>query len=157
MNLKSILIVATLAIGGTVLAQGGAKPGQGGAPGAPGQGGRQMRMRTPEERVERLSTELKLTADQKKKILAIYKAQAPKQKALMDDKKMTREQKMEAFGKMRDEGTKKIKAILTKDQNKKFDEMRSRMRGGGPGGGRPGGPGGAPGTPGKSGKPGGRG
>ncbi len=98
-------------------------------------------MQTPEQRVERLSTELKLTADQKKKILALYKANAPKQKALMDDTKMTREQKMKAFEKMRDENTKKLNAILTKDQQKKYAEMRDRRRGpGGPGQGRTGGP-----------------
>lgn len=98
-------------------------------------------MRTPEERVERLSTELKLTADQKKKILALYKANAPKQKALMEDQKMTREQKMKAFEKMRDESNKKLNAILTKDQQKKYAEMRTRRGGqGGPGQGRAGGP-----------------
>lgn len=140
MNLKSILVVATIVVGGSVFAQGGAKPG------GPPQGGRQgqMRVRTPEERVERLSTQLKLTADQKKKVLALYKAGAPKQKALMEDKKMTREQKMKAWEKMRDENNKKLNAILTKDQQKKFAEMRTRR---GPGG--PGGPGGAPGGPGR--------
>lgn len=162
MNLKSMLIVAALVVGGTVIAQGGAKAGQGGpqggagqrgqgGPGGPGGPAGQFRTRTPEERVERLSSQLKLNADQKKKILAIYKAQAPKQKALMDDKKMTREQKMEAFGKMREEGTKKIKAVLTKDQIKKYDEMRSQQRRGGPGGAPGGRPGGAPPAGGKGG------
>lgn len=152
MNLKSILVVAALVVGGAAIAQGGAKAGgppQGGSKGGPGvarpggQGGPggQFRMRTPEERVERLAGQLKLNADQKKKILALYKANAPKQKALMDDKKMTREQKMKAFEKMRDESNKKLNAILTKDQQKKYAEMRTR-RG-------PGGPGGAPGAPGR--------
>ena len=82
-----------------------------------------------------------MTADQKKKILALYKASAPKQKALMDDTKMTREQKMKAFEKMRDENNKKLNAILTKDQQKKYAEMRTRRGGqGGPGQGRAGGP-----------------
>jgi hypothetical protein len=157
-NLKSVLIVASLVVSSIVVAQAGAKPPQGGGgrpqiggPGGPGGG--QFRARTPEERVERLSKELKLSADQKKKVLALYKANAPKQKALFDDKKMTREQKMAAFQKMRDESTKKLKAILNKDQVKKLDEMRSRQR---QGGGRPGtpgrGPAGAPPKAGKGGK-----
>lgn len=146
MNLKSILVVAALVVGGAAIAQGGAKAGgppqggPGGRQGGPGGPGGQFRMRTPEERVERLATQLKLNPDQKKKILAIYKANAPKQKALMDDKKMSREDKMKAFEKMRDENNKKLNAILTKDQQKKYAEMRTRR---GPGG--PGGPGGAPG------------
>jgi periplasmic protein CpxP/Spy len=156
-NLKSVLIVASLLVSSVVIAQGGAKAGPGGSPqtgrqqGGPGG---QFRARTPEERVERLSKDLKLSADQKKKVLALYKANAPKQKALFDDKKMTREQKMAAFQKMREESTKKLKAILNKDQVKKLDEMRSRQRAGGPGGaGR--GPAGSP--PPKGGKAGGKG
>ncbi|MBC8063197.1 MAG: hypothetical protein H7Y17_00080 [Chlorobia bacterium] len=164
MNLKAILIAAMLVVGGAALAQGGAKagPGQGGPgvgrPGGQGGPGGGFRSRTPEERVERLSKELKLTADQKKKVLAVYKASAPKQKALMDDKKMTREQKMAAFGKMREDTNKKLKTILTKDQAKKLDEMRSRQRGpGGPGAGKPGAPGRGPaGAPPKGGKAGGK-
>ena len=136
MNFRSVLVIATLVVGGSALAQtggaksGGAKPPQNGQAG-PRQGGPggQFRMRTPEQRVERLSAELKLTADQKKKILALYKANAPKQKALMEDQKMSREQKMKAFEKMRDESNKKLNAILTKDQQKKFAEMRNRRGG----------------------------
>lgn len=139
MNLKSILIVACLVIGGAAVAQtggaksGGAKQGSGRVGGPAGQGG-QFRMRSPEDRVERLAKQINLTADQKKKILALYKANAPKQKALMDDKKMTREQKMAAFGKMRDENNKKMAAILTKDQMKKLQDMRRQGGQRGPGG-----------------------
>ncbi len=158
MNLKAILVAATLLVGGAAFAQPkpgqgpGGKPGQGG-PGGPGGGG--MRVRTPEERVERLSKELNLNASQKAKILAVYKASGPKGKALFEDKKMTREQKMAAFEKMRDENTKKIKAVLTKDQIKKFDAMRQRRGPGGPGGPGGRGPGGTPPKGGKTGKPGG--
>lgn len=148
-NLKSVLIVASLLVSGVVVAQGGAKPPAGGPKPQTGRGpggpGGQFRVRTPEERVERLSKDLNLTADQKKKVLALYKANAPKQKALMEDKKMTREQKMAAFQKMREESSKKLKALLNKDQVKKYDEMRSRQRMGGQGRG----PGGAPGAPGR--------
>lgn len=154
MKLKAIFIVATLVVGAAAFAQvggssqGGSKPGGQGGPGGPGG---QMRMRTPEERVERLAKSLNLNAIQKKKILAIYKASGDKGKALFEDKKMTEAQKRAAFDKMRDENAKKIKAVLTKDQAKKFDEMRQRGRG--PGG--PGGPGGMgrPGGPGKGGPP----
>ena len=164
MNLKAILIVAGLVIGGAAIAQGGAKAGSGqqGGPGRPGQGGPGgpggMRRMTPEQRVDRIGKELGLTAAQKTKVLAIYKASADQGKKIFEDKKMTREQKMAAFEKFRDANTKKIKAILTKDQIKKYEAMLARRRMGGPGGpgGRPGGPGapgagGKPGTGGKSG------
>lgn len=145
MNLKSALIVASLIVASVSVAQGGAKPPGGGKPqagrGQGGPGGGQMRMRTPEERVERISKELSLNADQKKKVLALYKANDPKRKALFEDKKMTREQKMAAFQKMNEESTKKLKAILNKEQIKKLDAMRSRMRSGGPGRAGVGGPG----------------
>ncbi|MCC7230219.1 MAG: hypothetical protein IT203_07475 [Fimbriimonadaceae bacterium] len=155
MKLKAIFLVATLAFGAAAFAQvsgssqGGPKRVGPGAQGGPGGPSGQMRMRTPEERVERLSKALNLNADQKKKILAIYKASGDKGKALFEDKKMTQEQKRAAFDKMREENAKKIKAVLTKDQAKKFDEMRQR----GPGG--PGGPGGMgrPGGTGKGGPP----
>ncbi len=139
MNLKSILIVAALAIGGAAIAQNGAKAGAGGqkpgngrqgGPGGPGG----FRARTPEERADRLSKELKLTAEQKKKVVALYKTNDPKGRAIFDNKKMTQEQKQAAFMKLREENNKKLNAILNKDQQKKFAEMRSRMRQGGPGG-----------------------
>lgn len=154
MKLKAIFVFASLVVGVAAFAQvGGSSQGGriSGGPGAQGGPGGQMRMRTPEERVERLSKSLNLNAVQKKKILAIYKASGDKGKALFEDKKMTQEQKRAAFDKMRDENAKKIKAVLTKEQAKKFDEMRQRGRG--PGG--PGGPGGMgrPGGPGKGGPP----
>lgn len=149
MNLKAILIVAGLVIGGAAIAQTGGKAGSGqqggqrgpGGPGGPGQG---MRRMTPEQRVDRLAKELGLSAAQKAKVLAIYKASGEQGRKIFEDQKMTREQKMKAFEKFRDENNKKIKAVLTKEQIKKYDELRKRRMGGpgGPGG-RPGGPGGA--------------
>ncbi len=144
MNLKSILVVACLVVGGAAIAQTGGKTtgkntGQNtGRQGGP-QGGqnRRFQMRTPEQRVERLSTELKLNADQKKKIIALYKSTDPKSKAIMENQKTSREQKMAAFRSLREETNKKMAAILTKDQMKKLQAMRQRggMRPGGPGAG----------------------
>jgi Spy/CpxP family protein refolding chaperone len=149
-NFKAILIAATLVVGSAAFAQAGSKAGQGktgtgkvgGPPASPGRGpgGGQFQRRTPEERVERLAKSINLNADQKKKVLAIYKANAAKGKTIFEDKKMTQDQKRAAFEKMRDESNTKMKAILTKDQIKKMDEMRKQMRAGGPGRG-PGGPG----------------
>jgi hypothetical protein len=138
-NLKAILIVAGLVIGGSAIAQTGGKAGagqQGGQQGGqrgPGMGG--MRRMTPEQRVERMAKELKLTAAQKTKVLAVYKASGEQGRKIFQDQKMTNEQKRKAFEKFRDENNKKIEAILTKEQVKKYKEMRQR---------RPGGPGGGP-------------
>ena len=147
MNLKSILIVAGLVIGGAAIAQTGAKTGsgpkggqQGGQRGPGGPGGQGMRRMSPEQRVERMAKDLGLNAGQKTKILAIYKASSAEGQKIFQDQKMTREQKMKAFEKFRTENTKKIKAVLTPAQVKKFDEIQKqrRMRG-------PGSPGGAQG------------
>jgi protein CpxP len=134
-NFRAFLVIASLVVSGAAIAQTGGKAGQGPGrlSGGGGQGG-QMRARTPEERVERLSKDLNLNADQKKKIVAIFKASATKGRSIFEDKKMTREQKMAAFGKFRDEQNKKVKAVLTKDQIKKYDTMLAKRQQRGPGG-----------------------
>ena len=73
---------------------------------------------TPEQRIERLETAVgTLTADQKKKITDIYAkaaAAAP-----------------EARGEAMQAAQKEIRAVLTPEQQKKFDEMPQAGKGGG--------------------------
>lgn len=102
-----------------------------GGPGGPGGGRGRM---TPEQQVERLSEALALTAEQKTKIAAIYKDQAAALQALPQEE---RREKMMEMGKATRE---KVRAVLTPEQMKKFDDMPPMGGGRGPGG--PGGPGG---------------
>lgn len=100
-----------------------------GGPGGPGGGRGRM---TPELQTERLSEALALTAEQKTKITAIHKEQAAAMAAIPQAE---RREKMPEMMKATRE---KIRATLTPEQMKKFDEMPPM--GGGRGG--PGGPGG---------------
>lgn len=118
---------------------------------------------TPEEMTERMSNDLKLTDEQKTKVLALNKeyekviggpgmrgprpqkpdgesgATAQNDQKRPERPQMTDEQRQEMKQRMekRQEYEKKLKEVLTDDQYKKYQESRPRHRGFG--GGRPGG------------------
>lgn len=104
-----------------------------------------MMMQTPEQRLDRLSQQLNLSAEQKEKIKPILENQANQMKSLREDTSTSREDRRAKFMELQQKTHDDINAVLNKDQQKKFEEMRSRMmqrRGGrgGPGGERPQGP-----------------
>jgi Spy/CpxP family protein refolding chaperone len=107
--------------------------------GGSAEGGRGAMM-SPEARVEQLDKALTLTAEQKTKITAIYTKSAEEMRAAMrdggGDREAAREKMMAAMQKTRGE----VRALLTDEQKKKFDDMP--QRGGGDQGGRSGGGGG---------------
>jgi Spy/CpxP family protein refolding chaperone len=107
-----------------------------------GGGGRGGHFMSPEERVKQLDEALKLTDDQKAKITELLKTQQEKGQALRADQTMSREDrraKMMEIGKATQDG---IKALLTPEQQTKFDALPQPGRGGPRGPGGPGGPGG---------------
>src|SRR5690242_17680973 len=69
-----------------------------------------------EQRVERMTTELKLTDDQKTKVTALFEADAKKMHELRSDTTLTREEQREKFRAMRTESDGKLKQILTPEQ-----------------------------------------
>ncbi|MGM9703565.1 MAG: Spy/CpxP family protein refolding chaperone [Prevotella sp.] len=85
------------------------------------QRGGKQRM-TPEEQVTRMAKELNLTSDQQKKITALYTDFQKKREAAGQD---SREQ-MRAE---REKLNKNVRALLTEEQQKKFDSMAQRGRG----------------------------
>lgn len=88
-----------------------------------GGGGGQM---TAEARVERLDQAVSLTAEQKAKITAIYKAQAAKMQAIPQE-----ERREKGMALMQDT-QKQVRAVLTAEQQAKFDAMpQGRGQGGG--------------------------
>ena len=98
-------------------AEGGGKKG--------GKGGGRGQM-SPEARVAAIETAVgTLTADQKTKIMAILEKSGKDMMALGQD--ATREQRMEVG----QAANKEIRAVLTADQQKKFDDMPAPGRGGG--------------------------
>ena len=95
---------------------------------------------TPEAQLKGLTEQLNLTKDQQDKIKPILEDQQKQMKELRDASNGERPD----MAKMRDIRTKhndEIRAVLTSDQQTKFDEMQKRMmeRGGGRRGGEGGG------------------
>jgi hypothetical protein len=78
---------------------------------------------SPQARVERLTTELNLTDDQKPKVLALFEADAKKYQELRDDSSMSREQRREKMTTIREESDKKLKGILKPDQWEKYQKQ----------------------------------
>ncbi|HXE07839.1 MAG TPA: hypothetical protein VN612_08085 [Acidobacteriaceae bacterium] len=99
-------------------------------------GGGGMRM-TSDQRVERLDAAVTLTADQKTKVKAIYDADQKKMEDMRTAQDPDMMTKMRA---MREDENKQIRALLTPEQQTKFDAMpQGRGRGGMGGGGNAGG------------------
>ena len=131
--MKSIFrsFIGVLALGAALLpatsmAQNGPPPAEKrGGPGGGRMGFEQM--------VARLDEAVTLTAEQKTKVAAIYKEQMAAMQAIPQEER--REKMRESMAATRE----KVRAVLTPEQAKKFDDMPAPGRGG-PGG--PGGPGG---------------
>src|SRR5260221_10900492 len=81
-----------------------------------------------EQRLDRMTEELKLTDEQKPKVKAVLEETAKK----MQD--VPREERREKGQAIREEENTKLKAILTPEQTEKWEKMRAEMRKkGGPG------------------------
>ncbi len=113
MTIRSSLIVLTLFLAATVLAQ-------------------PQRM-TPQERTDRLAKELALSDSQKVKVLSLFTRQDEARKKAFEDAKGDREAMRATMQKMRDDTTKELKAILSPDQYTKYEKLRSDMPRGGMG------------------------
>lgn len=121
-------------------------PGDAPPPGGPGGGGRRGGrggMLTPEQQVQRLDAAVKLTDDQKAKVIEIYKKAGADAQALRGGGG-GREEMMAKGQEIQKAAHDQIRALLTADQQTKFDAMppppmggRGGRRGGagGPGGG----------------------
>jgi periplasmic protein CpxP/Spy len=97
---------------------------------AQGGGGGGMGRMTSDQRVERLDTAVTLTADQKTKVKAIYDADQKKMEDMRSAQDPDMMTKMQA---MRADENKQIRALLTPEQQTKFDAMPQGRRGGGGG------------------------
>lgn len=101
--------------------------------------------RSPQEQLQRLSDALSLTPQQKDQIGAIYKENAPQRQAIMNDESLSREDRRAKMGELTKSTQTKVRALLTPEQQQKFDTMPRPgwgRRGMGPNGGPP--PGGNP-------------
>jgi len=91
---------------------------------------------SPERRLEMMQTQLNLTPDQVTSIKAIFADGQAKMEAVRSDTTLSQDDRRAKMMSMRTDENAKVKAVLTPDQQTKFDDMQSRMRqrqqGGGP-------------------------
>jgi hypothetical protein len=82
---------------------------------------------TPQERTDQLAKQLALTAEQKVKVLDLFSKQDEARQKAFADNQGDREAMRATMQKMRDESTKKLKAILTEEQFATYEKLRSEM------------------------------
>jgi len=97
-------------------------------------GGGRGRGPSVEQRMERLTEELKLTDEQKPKVKAALEASAKKRQELFSDTSVPREERREKMQGIMEQENKKLKEILTADQYAKYEKMQAEMRPGAKGG-----------------------
>jgi protein CpxP len=138
MRTTKLSLIAALALGGLLACTSGvsAQDNKEGTDKAPGKKGRGM---TVEAQMERLTTELKLTDEQKPKIEKVVKENTKKMQDLRTETTDQTERREKARGLM-EERDKEFKKILTAEQYTKWEKLREEMRqrggkGGGGGGG----------------------
>jgi Spy/CpxP family protein refolding chaperone len=105
------------------------------AQGGGGGGGRGMGM-SPDQQVANLDKAVTLTDDQKTKVLAIYTAEAKARTDMMATQPPDPDARAK-FTAMRTKDKADVRALLTPDQQTKFDAMPAPGRGGGGGGAPP--------------------
>jgi protein CpxP len=85
---------------------------------------------TVQERMDKLTTELTLTDDQKPKVEAVLKDSEKKMRELRADTATPQDEKRPKMQAIREDADKKLKEILTADQYKKYEAMPRPGRGG---------------------------
>ncbi len=133
MKINKFSVIAGLTLGGLVACSNLAmaqdqKPG-GGRRGGP----------SVEQRMERMTEELKLTDEQKPKVKAVLEDSQKKRQELFSDSSVAREDRREKMRGIMENEDKKLKEILTADQYAKHEKMREEMRAAGKGGKKKGG------------------
>ncbi len=127
MKMQKVSLLAILGLGGLLVCTNVASAQDSNASPRRGQG------QNMEQRLERLSTELKLTDEQKPKIKAILEESRKKMQELRGDSNLSDEQRREKLQTLRTEERNKMKAVLTPEQFEKLQNMRPGRRQGAPG------------------------
>jgi len=120
MKMTKLSAIIALTLGGLLLCSTGAlaqdnKEG--------GKGGRKGGFPTVEQRMERMSKELKLTDEQKPKVKVVLEDEGKKMRDVAPEDRRTKGREI------RDETNKKLKEILTADQYKQYEETMANRRG----------------------------
>ena len=80
----------------------------------------------PERRAEMLGKHLNLTSDQQGKVLDILKSEQSQMQSLHSDTSLSQDDRHAKMMDIRKTSNDQIRGLLNPDQQKKFDEMRSR-------------------------------
>ena len=102
-------------------------PAQGDAQGPP-PGGRGGGMMNPARRLEMMQKQLNLSPEQSTAIKAIFDDEQTKMEAMRADTTVPREDRRARMMSIHEAEKTKIQAVLTKNQNVKYEEMEARMR-----------------------------
>ncbi len=133
----AVAIVLALALPLTVAAQSEAPPaqpqGQMGQMGGHQHMGRMGGPPSPEQRLERLSTMLNLTDDQKAKIKPVLEEQSTAMQNLRKDTSMSPQDRHNKMREIHDNTSSQIRAVLTSEQQAKLDSMKKQGYGRGRG------------------------
>ena len=78
------------------------------------------------KKVEALTKQLNLSADQKQKLLPVLAEEAPKLKAVKEDTSMTGLQKLQKIKAIHEETDPKVKEILNADQYQQWQTIRQQ-------------------------------
>jgi periplasmic protein CpxP/Spy len=123
LTLAGLVSVATV----SAVAQSGsdqpAPPAQSAPMGDEGHGHRHF---DPEKRTEMMTKQLKLTSDQQPKVLDILKSEQSQMESLRSDTSTSQDDRRSKMMDIRKTSNGQIRALLTADQQKKFDAMEAR-------------------------------
>jgi Spy/CpxP family protein refolding chaperone len=121
-QIRNIFLFAACLTAFAAFAQQGPPPG-----GGEGHGPRRG-MPSVDDQLKNLSERLSLTADQQAKIKPILEDTHQQVQKLRDDESMAREDKMAKMRSIHEDSMAKVKAVLTDDQKKKFDQWQQEMQ-----------------------------
>lgn len=122
LSLIAALAVGSLLVGTTLGLSQDAK-----APSDVPQGKKRPNFSIP-QRVDRMATNLNLTADQKTKVTALFEEDAKKMRELRADTSVPRDQLRDKVRALREESDKKLQTILKPEQWEKWQKERLQMR-----------------------------
>lgn len=94
--------------------------------GAPPEHGRGHGRFDPQKRTEMLTKQLNLTSEQQPKVLDIFKSEQSQMEKLHSDSSLSEEDRRSKMMDIRKATNDQIRALLTADQQKQWDEMQSR-------------------------------
>jgi len=121
--MSKLSLIAALALGGLIACSTVVTAQD--APGADAKKGGRKQF-TVEQQLDRMTTQLNLTDEQKPKVKAVLEETSKKMREIMSDTSLDRDARREKMQPIREEQNKKMKAILTDEQYKKYQEMNQR-------------------------------